>query len=216
MLKHEIRHCHVTPYWPRANGEIERFMIPLTKVMITAKLEDKPYLTEVDNFLMAHRVTPHTTTKAPPSEVMFNQKIRYNIPSVDDKIDNKVQNSLDENDKIGKLKQRYYANRHCKTRAIEIGDKILVLQKKQNKLTPKFNQYPYVVTEIKGTMITAENPVNTHRVTRNISQFVKVPPDAHPPRPIEETFNEEEDDRSSHKIDCSSPSTSFPLYDSDK
>ena len=34
MLKRIIKHRHVTPYWPRANGEIERFIIPLTKVMI--------------------------------------------------------------------------------------------------------------------------------------------------------------------------------------
>ena len=73
-------------------------MISLTKVMITAKLEDKPYLSEVDNFLVDYRVTPHTTTKVPPLEVMFNRKIRYTIPSVDDKIDNKVHNSLDKND----------------------------------------------------------------------------------------------------------------------
>lgn len=63
MLKHAIKHRHVTPYWPRADGEIERLVIPLTKVMIKAKLEDKPYLSEVDNFCMAYRVTPHTATE---------------------------------------------------------------------------------------------------------------------------------------------------------
>ena len=36
ILKHAIKHRHVTPYWP--NGKIERFMILLTKVMIIAKL----------------------------------------------------------------------------------------------------------------------------------------------------------------------------------
>ena len=78
--------CHVTPYWPKANVNIERFMIPLKNVMITAKLEDKPYLSEVDNFPIAYQVTPHTTTKVPASEVMFNRKIIYTIPSFDDKI----------------------------------------------------------------------------------------------------------------------------------
>ena len=43
MLEDTIKHCHGTPYWPRANGEIKRFMIPLMKVMIIVKLEDKPY-----------------------------------------------------------------------------------------------------------------------------------------------------------------------------
>ena len=43
MLEDTIKHCCGTPYWPRANGEIKRFMIPLMKVMIIVKLEDKPY-----------------------------------------------------------------------------------------------------------------------------------------------------------------------------
>ena len=164
MLKHAIKHRHVTPCWPRANGEIKRFMIPLTKVMITAKLEDEPYLSKVDNFLMVYWVTPHTITKVFPSEVMVNRKIRYTIPSVDDKFYNKVHNSLEKSDEIGQFKQRYYANRHCKTRTVEIGDKVLVLQTKQNKLTTKFNWCPYVVTEIKGKTVTAENIVNNNRV----------------------------------------------------
>ena len=37
---------------------------------------------------------------------------------------------LTKNVEIGKLKQQYYVNRHCKTRTVEIGDKVLVLQKK--------------------------------------------------------------------------------------
>ena len=55
------------------------------------------------------------------------------------KFDSKVQNSLIKNNEMEKLKQRYYANRRCKTRTVEIGDKVLVLQKMQNKLTLKFN-----------------------------------------------------------------------------
>ena len=65
-------------------------------------------------------------------------------------------------------------------------------------------------------MITAENPINNHRMTRNILQFIKVPPDARPPRPIKEKFDEEEDDSSSYKIDCSIPNTTLPLNNSDK
>ena len=79
-------------------------MIPLTKVMITTKLEKKSYL--------AYQVIPHTTTKVPPSEVRIIQKKRYTILSVDGKIDKKGHNSLSKNYKIKKLKQQYYANRH--------------------------------------------------------------------------------------------------------
>ena len=90
------------------------------------------------------------------------------------------------------------------------------ITKKQSKLKPKFNQHPYVVTDIKGTKITAENPVNNHQVTRNISQFIKVPPNARPPRPMKEIFDEEEDDSIIHKIGCSSPNTTLLLDNSVK
>jgi len=210
MLKHAIKHRHVTPYWPRANGEIERFMIPLTKIMATANLEGKDYLEEVENFLMAYRVTPHTTTKIPPSEIMFKRKIRHTIPTFNEEIDTDAHAKIDENDKQGKAKQRYYANKKCKNRVLNVGDKVLVLQKKQNKLSTKFNQHPYNVIAIKGTQVSAENPVNHHQITRNVSHFIKVPIDAQPPQPMKETFDEEEDESDSHGSDRGSPNTITP------
>ena len=59
-------------------------------------------------------------------------------------------------------------------------------------------------------MFTAENPVNNHRVTRNISHFIEVLPDARPLRLMKETFDDE-DDSGNHKIYCNSPNTTLPL-----
>ena len=53
-------------------------------------------------------------------------------------------------------------------------------------------------------------------MTRNISQFIKVLPDARPHQSMKETFEEKEDDSSSHKTDCSSPNTTLPLNNSVK
>ena len=66
ILKYPIKYRHVTLYWPRANGKIKKLMISLTKAIITAMLVDKPYLSEVDNFLIAYRVTLQTTTTTVP------------------------------------------------------------------------------------------------------------------------------------------------------
>ena len=108
---------------------------------------------------MTYRVTPHTKTKLPLWEVMFNWKIRYTISSVDNEIEKKVHNCLNKNETTI-LCQQTLQNKNSQNWV-----KVLVLQKEQNKLTPKFNQYPYVVTEIKETMITTENPVNNHQAT---------------------------------------------------
>ena len=46
MLKYAIKYRH--------NDKIKKLMISLTKAIIIAMLVDKPYLSEVDNFLMAY------------------------------------------------------------------------------------------------------------------------------------------------------------------
>ena len=54
-------------------------------------------------------------------------------------------------------------------RVIQVGDQVLVQQKKTHKLMPLFDPSPYEVIEVKGTMITAARP--NHVITRNISHF---------------------------------------------
>ena len=65
-------------------------------------------------------------------------------------------------------------------------------------------------------MITAENPVKDHQVTQSILQFIKVLPDARPPRLMKETFDEEDDDSSGHEINGNSPNTILSLHNSNK
>ena len=53
-----------------------------------------------------------------------------------------------------------------------IGDKVLVRQKKRNKLTPAFSPEMYTVTRVKGSMITGRR--GKHEVTRDASMFKKL------------------------------------------
>jgi len=39
---------------------------------------------EIQNFVMMYNVTPHGTTGAAPSELMFNRTIRDKIPDIQD------------------------------------------------------------------------------------------------------------------------------------
>ena len=50
------------------------------------------------------------------------------------------------------------------TRTTDVGTRVIVKQQKQNKLTPTFLQYPYVVTNVKGSMITALNKDTGHTI----------------------------------------------------
>lgn len=69
------------------------------------------------------------------------------------------------------------------TRKINIGNRVIVKQRKRNKLTPILSQYLYVVTNIKGSMIITFNKATAHTITRNISFFKVIQVTAKAPRP---------------------------------
>ena len=69
------------------------------------------------------------------------------------------------------------------TRKINIGNRVIVKQRKRNKFTPILSQYLYVVTNIKGSMITTFNKATAHTITRNISFFKVIQVTAKAPRP---------------------------------
>lgn len=77
------------------------------------------------------------------------------------------------------------------TRKINIGNRVILKQRKRNKLTPILSQYLYVVTNIKGSMITTFNKATAHTITRNISFFKVIQVTAKAPRP-KITIEEEE------------------------
>ncbi|KAK3800530.1 hypothetical protein RRG08_066384 [Elysia crispata] len=70
--------------------------------------------------------------------------------------------------------KNYADNKNSKPSNINIGDTVIVKQNKTNKQTLPFDPKPYVVTNMKGSMITASRG-NTDK-TRNSSHFKKVPP----------------------------------------
>ena len=69
------------------------------------------------------------------------------------------------------------------TRKINIGNRVILKQRKRNKLTPILSQYLYVVTNIKGSMIATFNKATAHTITRNISFFKVIQVTAKAPRP---------------------------------
>ena len=73
-------HKLITPYWPQANGEVERFMRTIGKVVRIAKLEQKPLQTEINKCLRNYCTTPHGTTNIPPADLMFKYQFHTKLP----------------------------------------------------------------------------------------------------------------------------------------
>ena len=75
-----FRHRRITPYWPKANGEAERFVQTLEKSIRAAHLEGKNWKQHMFTFLRQYRATPHSTTGKSPSEALNNRKLKTNLP----------------------------------------------------------------------------------------------------------------------------------------
>ena len=74
-----------------------------------------------------------------------------------------------------------------------LGTRVTDKQQRQNKLTPTFSQYRYLVANFKGNMITAFDKDTEHTVTRNISFFKVISVTAKVPKAKIEIEREEGD-----------------------
>ena len=75
-----FEHRKITPYWPRANGEAERFMKTIEKAIRAVTVEGRNWKQAMYTFLRQYRATPHSTTSVPASEALNNRKLKTHLP----------------------------------------------------------------------------------------------------------------------------------------
>ncbi|XP_053380302.1 uncharacterized protein K02A2.6-like [Mercenaria mercenaria] len=170
-----FKHRKITPLWPQANGECERFMRSIGKAIRASHAQGTSWKQDMYSYLRNYRATPHASTHISPAELFYGRSINIKIPSV--QIPSKQgekHKKARQSDKKAKQKMKSYADtrRHAKPSNLKIGDTVLVKQKEDNKLTPPFDPRPYEIISKKGTMITAKR--EDKQITRNSSEFKNV------------------------------------------
>ena len=75
-----FQHRRITPYWPKANGEDERFMRTLGKCTRSAHAEGRNWKQDLYKFLRQYRATPHSTTATSPCEALNQRKLKTTLP----------------------------------------------------------------------------------------------------------------------------------------
>ena len=167
MAEIGAKHQRITPLWPQANSEAENFMKLLTKTICAARTENKDWRKELFTFLLNYRATPHTTTGYPPSDLLFNRLIRTKLPQVVTVCDERKDEIVRQKDEQAKtnMKQNSDKKRRAQDSVIQMGDIVLLRQKKHSKFSTRFDPHPFRVVRKKGTMITAAR--NGKFVTRN-------------------------------------------------
>jgi hypothetical protein len=74
-----IHHKYSAPYHPATNGQAERFVQIMKQSLRAMENEPGDITLKLSRFLMQYRITPHTTTKRSPAELMFGRKIRSRL-----------------------------------------------------------------------------------------------------------------------------------------
>jgi hypothetical protein len=148
-------------------------MKPLGKAIRTANLEGRPWKQELSKFLLAYRSTPHSTTKVPPAQLLYNREIRGKLPTLphNSKVINRHREAK-QNEQKQRGKRYADSRRHTRTSKLRVGDRVLVRQKKTNKFSTNFSPTPYTIVAIKGSKVVARN--QQHFITRNVSFFKKI------------------------------------------
>ena len=199
FLKRLIQHQKITLLWPQANGEIERFMQPVTKVIRAAYMEQNVWVAALREFAFAYCVTPHSSSNIPPGDFMFKPCIPYFIPDANNKLDHiDLEEKFEFNDRRKKELNIDYATsrRHAKPCQLSVGNCALVKRSHKNKLISPFNPYPYHIIArclvAQGSMFTAKKSETDHELTRNRTHFKSIPKQVIEPPVITDSEQEEE------------------------
>ena len=165
-----FKHRRITPLYPQANGEAERFMQPLMKAVKCATVEGRSWKQAMYTFLRNYRSTPHSTLGKSPASVLFSRPIRTTLPAL---MPSEKDKELAEKDFQAKQKMKNVHDKKTREQVIEVGENVLLKKERQVKMDPHYEVEPYKVVSVKGNMITAEN--DHRKITRNISHFKVIP-----------------------------------------
>jgi hypothetical protein len=176
MKKYNIKHTPTTPYWSRANGQVERLMQTLTKCRRVANITGVHYSEQIEVTLANYRNTVHPSTNATPTSLIFIHEVNTTrLPQLI--VESKYQKELDAeaNDEIAKFKMQHYANMNNKQRSksFVVGDMVRArIQVEQSKNKPTRELSPFKITKLCGTQATLVNSHHVKPLLRNISQLV--------------------------------------------
>ena len=149
MEENGIKHCRTTTLWPQENSEVENFMKPLTKAARSAHVDRKVWKKHLHKFLLNYRTTPHCTTGYTPAQLLFNRKVQNKLPQLADSKQINSQEVKRKDEAKAKIKVHVDIRFKAKLSSINVGDLVLVRQRKENKLSTHFNPSPFRVTSKK-------------------------------------------------------------------
>ncbi|XP_062533359.1 uncharacterized protein K02A2.6-like, partial [Armigeres subalbatus] len=172
-----IRQEKTTPYWPQANGEVERINRSIVKrLKISQETESADWKWDLRMFILMHNSTPHSTTGVAPSSLMFGRILKDKLPGLLLK-SSKVLEEISDFDHVNKMKGAEYADkrRNAKPNTIEIGDTVLTKRiQKENKLSTPFSADEFSVIDRRGSEAIIQSKDSSRVIHRHVSHLKKL------------------------------------------
>lgn len=169
-----IKLTHTTPYWPSANGEVERQNQSLLKVLRISKQRGTDWKEALQDYLYMYSLTPHSVTNVAPAQLMFGRRFRDLIPHFRDEVaDDEEMRDRDRIIKFG-AKESRDKRVGAKQTAVRIGDEVLMKNMTpQNKLETAFLPTPARVIDRAENSLVLETPEGQvyKRNTSHVKQF---------------------------------------------
>jgi len=116
MKANGIRHVKTAPYHPSSNGLAERAVQTFKEGM--KKCTDESLEIRLNRFLFRYRNTPHSTTGAMPSELLFGRRVRTHLELLKPNLSNRVQAKQQQ--------QKFSHDAHAKERSFQVGSSVYI------------------------------------------------------------------------------------------
>ena len=102
---------------PKATGLVEAFMKHLKKIFHTSGVErEDPYI-RLNEYLMQHRATPHSTMEKSPAELLFGRRFNTRLPDLRTNPARERKDIIEAKkvDKLAKERMKHYKDKgRCK------------------------------------------------------------------------------------------------------
>ena len=109
-MEHGVELRKTTPYWPQANGGVERANRDLKKrLQISQESSQVDWKWDLRMYLLMYNSTPHSTTGVAPSALMFGRVLRDKLPALPN-VGMKVGEGVQDRDLEKKFKGAEYAD----------------------------------------------------------------------------------------------------------
>ena len=174
-----IRLNHTTPYWPQANGQVERQNSSLLKRLRISNALNRDWEADLLQYQLMYNSTRHTVTGKTPTELLRNRAIQSKLPTIKE-IETIPPEDPEAHDRdmVSKYKgkEREDAKRGARSSMIQPGDTVLMKNLlPRNKLDTPFMRTRFEVLDKRGSDVTIVNKDTGDEYHRNSAHLKIVP-----------------------------------------